>query len=301
MANTMAFNPIVTTTAAGSFNVSSSGLVAGTAFADPSARNWLSGGTLYASAALPMWGGVGITELVPTPGSTTRPNSALGTIVDRATNVTANTTGQLTGFSVFDQAHNMVQSPQSPVPMATPGMSVNFYRLGSNARIVVPCSDALASFENGVITGKVSWDFVNQLLVPYTPGYSDNAASNAVWASTSGGQITFTVGTDPRTLVFAGDYITTSTFVNTGGASTGAFNGTWEVVSTTSTTIVVSAPASASIGTYASGGQVNAAVGGALDVKILDVDIGNSMVPVYSSTTGFLTWNRSGNAAVILI
>lgn len=301
MSSSLAFNPVVTTNASGSFNVSSSGFIAGTAYADPSSRNWLSGGVLNASETLPMWGGVGVTELVPTPGSNTLPTNSLGTVVGRASNLTANTTGQMTGFSVFDQAHAMVQTPQSPVPMASPGMSVNFYRFGSNARIAVPCSPALVNAEGGVITYKCSWDFVNQLLVPYTPGYAANTITGAVWASTGGGQITFTVSTDQTTTLFAGDEINVSGVVNTGGASTSAFNGAWYVLSVTSTTIVVSAPASATLGTYASGGTVNAAVGGALPVKVLDVDIGNSMVPVYNSTTGFCTWNRSGNAAVILI
>lgn len=297
----ISFNPVVTTNAAGSFSVQSSGFIAGTAYPDPSSRNWLNGGILSASETLPMWGGVGITELIPTPGSTTLPERSMGTIVGRATNQTAATTGQLTGFSVFDQAHAMVNNPQSPVPLAGSGMSVNFYRFGSNARIAVPCSSALVSIENGVITQQVSWDFANQILVPYTPGYSANTITNAVWASTSGGQITFTVSRNPTTEVFAGDYITVGSVVNTGGSSTTAFNGVWYVVSTSSTTIVVSAPAASTLGTYASGGSVAAVSGGALACKVLDIDIGNSMVPVYNSTTGYATWNRSGNCALIMI
>lgn len=302
MAASLAFDPVVTTTAAGSFNISSSGFIAGTAYADPASRYYLSGGVLAATETLPMWGGVGVSELVPSPGSLTLPERSMGTLVSRATNYTNGyTAGALTGFSVFAQANGMINTPQSPVPLASPGMSVNFYRFGSNAPIAVPCSAALASLENSIIGSRVSWDFVNQLLVPYTPGYAADTITGAVWASTSGGQITFTVASDISADLSAGDIITVTGVVNTGGSSTSAFNGEWVVVSATSTTIVVTAPASASIGTYASGGTVAAANGGAIPVRILDMDIGNSMVPVYNSTTGFCSWNRSGNCAVVLI
>lgn len=302
MVATISFNPTITTNAAGSFNVTSTGYIAGTALNDPAVRNQLAGGTVASTETLPMWGGLGISENIPTQTSTTLPNPTLGATLTRATSLTAYAANSLTGFTVFDQAHAMVNSPQSPVPQSGSYGIVNYYRLGSLARIAVPCAAALASLEGGVNAPQVSWDFVNQLLVPYTPGYSANTITGAVWAATSGGQITFTVSTNPTTLVFAGDEIVVSGIVNS-PASPNGFNGTWVVVSTTSTTIVVAAPAASgtAFGTYSSAGTVNAAVGGALPVKVLDIDIGNSMVPVYNATTGFVSWNRNGNCAVILI
>ena len=45
------------------------------------------------------------------------------------TNVTGGgTAGSLTGFSVFDQAYGMINSPQSPVQLAATYMQVNFFR-----------------------------------------------------------------------------------------------------------------------------------------------------------------------------
>ncbi|MDE2102507.1 MAG: hypothetical protein KGL39_34995 [Patescibacteria group bacterium] len=299
--STIAFNPAITTTAAGTFNVSSSGFIAGTAYPDPASRNYLSGGVLASTETLPMWGGVGVSENMVTPGSLTLPERALGSSIIRATTLTAAAAGQLVGFSVFDQAHAWINTPQSPVPQTGSGGLVNYYRLGSLARIALPISTALSSLEGGVVTAQVSWEFVNQMIVPYTDGYSAATITGAVWASTSGGQTTYTVGTDLTTHLHAGDNINVTGVVNTGGASTSAYNGVWYVVSVSSTTIVVSAPAAASLGTYASGGSVNAVTGGVLPVKILDVDFGNSMVPVYNSSTGFVTWNRSGNAALCLI
>lgn len=40
---------------------------------------------------------------------------------------------------------------------------------------------------------------------------------------------------------------------------------------------------------------------GALNVRVLDVNIGNSAIIVYNSGTGFVNWNRSGSCALILI
>ena len=49
-----------------------------------------------------------------------------------------------------------------------------------------------------------------------------------------------------------------------------------------------------------SGGTVLAG-GGALDVDVIDMNVGNSMTVEYNPTTGFATWNRQGDCAIILI
>ena len=296
------FNAFVTTNATGSFNITSSGLIVGTVYNDPAVRYALMGGVLATTETLPMPGGVGINTAIQNDAFNTTLNGNLGPIITRAANLTAYNAAALTGFSVFDQAHAMVNSPQSPVPLAASGGQVNYYELGSRARLAVQVSPALASLVGGTTVPQVSWDFVNQWLVPYTPGYSANTVTGAVFATTNGGQITFTVSTNPTTLVFPGDNIIVTGIV-TSPTSPNGFNGTWYVTATTSTTIVVAAPSLTSTlaGTYSSAGSVNAAVGGALPVIVKSIDLGNSMVPVYSSATGFWTWNRSGNAAVIEI
>jgi hypothetical protein len=40
---------------------------------------------------------------------------------------------------------------------------------------------------------------------------------------------------------------------------------------------------------------------GALPVKILDIQVGNSMIVAYSNVTGFATWNTAGACALIQI
>lgn len=150
-------NPGVTTNAAGSFNVQSLGFIQGVALDDPSVRNELAGGYLDAGETLPMWGGVAIEELT---GDVTE---SRGNDIKRAVSYAT-----LTGFSVFNQNHAAINSPQSPVPLSATTMLVNFYRLGSGARIPLKIDPALVSAEGQIITQQVSWDFNNSMIVAYS-------------------------------------------------------------------------------------------------------------------------------------
>jgi hypothetical protein len=167
MVANIAFNPYLQTNAAGMFTVESDGLIVGTAFPDPAARFALAGGWLLASETLPMFGGVGISENIPTerttaPATPTRPDIALGPSIGRAT-VAAN----LTGFSVFDQNYAAVNTPQSPVPVVGSGGLVNFYRLGSGARVALAIDPTLVTLEGGLITQQFSWDYTNQKIIAF--------------------------------------------------------------------------------------------------------------------------------------
>jgi hypothetical protein len=292
MVATVTINPLQTSNAAGSFNVTSSGFIQGTALDQPAIRNALAGGVLGSGETIPMWGGVGINEAVPTPDSTTLPHTSLGGIITRATNVTANTAKSLTGFSVFDQDHAMITSPQSPVPLSPSGGEVNFYRLGSGARIAVKCDPTFAaSLEAGSINQQVSWDFTAQELVPYVAAYLANVITAASWAATGGGQVTFTTTTNHGVAV--GDVFDITGMVPAG------YNGTYTAIAGTATNQLVAAQpvnpgASTTQGTLAAGG-------GALNVEVLEVQVANSMTVVYDPVTGFATWNRSGSCAIILI
>lgn len=209
----LAFNPYIQTNAPGMFTIESDGLIVGTAYPDPAARFALAGGWLASTETLPMFGGVGISENVPTePGTTgppTLPLTPLGGSIVRATAEPGTAAGTLTGFSVFDQNYAAVNNPQSPVPQVGNGGLVNFYRLGSGARVALAIDPTLISLEGGVITQQVSWDFTNQKIIAFATA--------------------------------------------------------------------------------------------ALPVKILQVKSTGCMVPVYSSTTGFVTWNYNGAAAVCLL
>ncbi len=161
---TINFNPNIQTTAAGMFGIESDGFIVGTAMPDPAARFALSGGYLAQTETLPMFGGVAISENIPVEQSAppTHPDVSLGGRIVRAAGYPT-----LTGFSVFDQNYAAVNTPQSPVPVVSPSGLVNFYRLGSGARVALAIDPALISLEDQIITSQVSWDFVNQKIVAF--------------------------------------------------------------------------------------------------------------------------------------
>ena len=299
MTSLINFNPLLTTTASGSFNVATTGYIQGTALDSPNARFNLAGGILASTETYPAWGGVGISETILSgisgnPGAETGFDSSLGVSVTRATSVGSATSGQqaaglLTGFSVFDQNHAAINWPQSPVPVSGSGGLVNFYRLGSGARVAVAIDPTLAANLEGYLTASlVSWDFVNQRLVPYNAAWAANTITAATWASS---QITFTT-TSAHGLGVGVDITIT-------GVSPSGYNGTYTTLTgTTGSTIVVAN--STNPGSYVSGG-VLAAGGGALPAKVLDVNIGNSMTVVWDAVNNVATWNRSGSTAIILI
>jgi hypothetical protein len=286
MSGNIAFNPGITTNAAGSFNVSSQGYIQGTAMPDPSARNALAGGVLAAGQTIPLWGGVGISESIPSSPQTA--GGTLGGSLIRAPALTG--ASALTGFSVFDQNHSAINTPQSPVPLVAVGMGAMFYRLGSGARIAVAADPVLASLTDDIITTQVSWDFDQQRLIPYSAAYAANALATP-YASWTAGVVTFTTTTNHGVPV--GGVFTIS------GVTPSAYNGTYTAITGTATTSLVAVKL-ADPGAYVSGGTLVAG-GGALNVRVLDIQVGNSMVVSYDPATGFATWDRSGTAALILI
>lgn len=299
MVATVSFNPGITTNAAGSFNRDSVGLIQGTAYDSPNARYNLAGGQLANTETIPIWGGVGIYELVP--GVSGGPSASLGGQIGRATSLTGSTA--LTGFTVFDQAYGMLNTPQSPVPLAGSSMSVNFYRLGSGARLAVAVDPTLIDLQGDIITSQVSWDFNEQVLQPYDASTGSIAASATVtWANTNGGQLTFPVAAWTGAWQPApGDVLDISGATNSGTGGAAAINRGFIVVSSTTTQVILAAPAAAGvIGTIGGSPVLNFGTG-ALNVKILDVQVGNCMTVSYDPITGFATWNRNGSCAVILL
>jgi hypothetical protein len=147
------------------FVIESDGLIAGTAMPDPAARFALSGGILATSETLPMFGGLAISENVPQERPpVTRADTALGGLIVRGTAAPGTAAGSITGFSVFDQNYAAVNTPTSPVPTVGSGGLVNFYRLGSGARVALPADPALAAaVETGTtpISVAVYWDATN--------------------------------------------------------------------------------------------------------------------------------------------
>ncbi len=305
MAATITFNPLITTNVgAAAFNVTTDGYIQGMSLDNPSARFFLSGGVLASTETLPMWGGVAVAEDIATAASPqTTPIPALGSSLVRSTSVSS--TIPITGFTVFDQVHSAINFPQSPVPLIPTGGMVNFYRLGSGARIAVACDPNLVSLQGGLINANVSWNFQGQFLQTYESSSTQPAISAMTWASTNGGQIAITVASTTSVLQI-GDLVNISGATTTGTGGNNSVNGTFVVNTwTSSTSFTVSAPGtSAYYGTITTSSAVVNQSGVALStigIQVLDVKIGNCMTVNYNLATGFATWNYNASAAIILL
>jgi hypothetical protein len=159
-------NPALQTAFAGSFFVSSEGYTQGDALDDPAIRFSLRRGIVISTATVPMWGGLAISETLPsgTVGvGSTSPSGNLQSILAPATSASAGAAGCLTGFTVFNQATAMVQTAQSRVPVAGSNGAINFYRLGSKARIPLNTNPTAASAWSGGVTDPqtIYWDTTN--------------------------------------------------------------------------------------------------------------------------------------------
>ncbi|MDM3064130.1 hypothetical protein ACEWB5_16645 [Citrobacter koseri] len=290
MASALSVNPMQTTNAYGTFYAKSDGLIQGVALDDPAARYALASGTLSGDEVKPLWGGLAVNELVPGASSAPR-----GSVIKRAV-----TLSQIVGFSVFNQAHNGLTTPQSPVPIFLSNMSVSFYRLGSGMRVPVKASDAVISLASAGISVNqpLVWNFVDDCLDVFSTVAEEVATTDITWTAPTGTTAGFaTATTDDAHGLKVGSYVDIT------GAVPAAYNGTVQVLSVTSATTFTFTPVSVPAGNATTQGTVGAAQvkDVALPVKIIEMQMGNSKTVSYDPATGFVTWNDSGNAALILL
>lgn len=290
MSATVTFNPYLQSSGNnGLFSITSNGITQGTAYPDPSTLFRLRQGLLATTETLPIWGGVGVFANVP--GGAGNPSYALGASVGRALALTG--ASKLAGFSVFDQAYGMITSPQSTVPLIGSGGQVNWYPLGSLARIGVACDPALVDLRGGAVGAQVSWDFTNQLLVPYL----GTLTISAVAYNSTTGIVTLTMAV--AVTFDAGDDIDVTLTGGTGSYT--QLQGNFTALTASGTTVTYLAPTGLTAG--ASGGSLT--VGGvasaALPVEVLDISETTSLTVTYAASTGFATWDYTGCAAIIQI
>lgn len=296
------FSYMNTVGAIGAFTISTNGGVQGTQYDDPETRWSLRSGLVADSEVLPMWGGVGIYENIPSTASG-QPLESLGCVIGRATTLVGTSAKGLSGFSLFNQVYNAPISTFSSVPMSASGMTFNYQRLGSGARIWVAADPSLISLEGGVVGQQVSWDFNNQVLQPYDASTATIAASSTVtWAATNGGQLTFPVAN--WTGAFqpgAGDVLTISGATNSGTGGAAAVNQAFVVVSSTTTEAVFAAPAATGVFGTIGGSPVLNFGTGALNVRVDALIPAGNMVVQYHPSNGTASWNYNGCCAVITI
>lgn len=286
MAN-LSLNPMATTNAAGSFGVQSDGFIQGVALDDPANRFNLASGTVSATETKPLWGGLPVAELLPGVNSSPR-----GSTIRRAVSL-----AELEGFTVFNQAHNGLTTPQSPVPLYASGMSVSFYRLGSNMRVPLKASAKVVMLGTAGASVKtpLAWDFVNNQV-------TTAAAAAFAGANIATTAVTYSNGVATATTASAHG-LTAGQYVKISGVAPAAYNGTVVVLTVPSATTFTYAPASAPGGSATTQGTIGAVAQAdiTLPVKVISIESGNSKTVSYDSDTGFLTWNNTDSCALVLL
>jgi len=159
MSANISFNPMATTNATGLFNTNSNGYTQGDALDDPAIKFKLASGIYAAANTTPIWGGMPMTETVASITTSSVPGTGiLGTQLLAATS----TQTDISCFCVVNQAFGGLTSPQSPAQTYSPGMSVNFYRTGSGARIPLRLNPAaIAAIEGGAVNVQFYWNWAN--------------------------------------------------------------------------------------------------------------------------------------------
>ncbi|MES2048862.1 MAG: hypothetical protein V4447_10705 [Pseudomonadota bacterium] len=295
MSTILGINPMAVTNAAGFFGVQSDGFTQGVAHDDPAVRYQLAGGFLSAAETLPMWGGVAITESLPVSGN----NGHYGPSITRAA-----TTAAITGFSVFNQSHNAINSPENQVPILASGMTVNFYRLGSLARIPLAADPSLvAALATGSINQQVTWDINNSRLVPYDAS-TPTVSVTSMTSTYANGIATIAVVTAAASNVGAvGDTINISGAVNGGTGGNAIINGNQTVTAFTDNqhfSFQVPVSGSGVIGTITGTIVLNQNTG-ALPCKILQLGQNNSRIVGYNPITALANWLDNKSCVLVQI
>jgi hypothetical protein len=187
MSAQISLQPMATTNANGLFNTNSQGYTQGDAQDDPAVKFALAGGYLGSSVTTPVWGGMPITEEIP-PVS-----SPLGSTIVNATDLSG---AASTGILVYNQAFNGITTPQSTAPLFSAGMTVNFYRFGSGARIPLPCDSTVVSLDGSSIAETVYWNYSTNILTATQPVSGQAALPvKIIRVSTSGNKVVSYNGT----------------------------------------------------------------------------------------------------------
>lgn len=189
-------NPVLVKNAANTFYSTSEGGVQGALEDDPVARFYIASGIVGPGVSTPMWGANGITDSLTTAGTEAQSIRSVLTLASSQSN--------LTGFTVFNQSLAMLQSVQSPVPLAAATMGINFVRFGSGARLWVGASSgACTALAGGASNTAVYWDYTNQVLLT-SPGGTAIAAKVLDIANGTAQTVTYSSGTGFATWNYAG-------------------------------------------------------------------------------------------------
>ena len=159
MSAQISLNPMATTNALGLFSTNSNGFTQGDAQDDPAVKFALAGGVLSTAATSPVWGGIPVQEFIPADGS-----NVLGSTLLQAT-----TSAIPQAIVVFNQGFGGITTPSSTAPLYSPGMSVNYYRFGSGARIPLALDSASVTLDGELVSTTVYFNYTTNLLTTTQP------------------------------------------------------------------------------------------------------------------------------------
>jgi|SRR5580700_880614 hypothetical protein len=167
----LTLNPMLTSNSAGLFGAQTIGKVAGCLYPKPNARFNLRAGTIAASVTGLVYAGVAISAALASQA-----NQSVG--AQQGPQLTlATALANFAGFAVADQSFAGIMTPQSTVPLFSPGMSISFVEPGSESVIALPISAAnAANLLSASQYTQLSWDFTNEVVIPYT-GAGANAGA----------------------------------------------------------------------------------------------------------------------------
>ena len=203
MSAQISLQPMVTTNAAGLFNTNSAGFTQGDAQDDPAVKFQLAGGVLSTEATLPVWGGLPIQEFSTAGQTGSLGNVQPGTNTLGSTVLAADATSVPTGICVFNQAFGGITTPQSNAPLYSPGMSVNFYRFGSGARIPLILDPASLGIDGELISTTVYFDYTNNWVTTTPVGVQPALPVKVLQISTSGNKtVSYNSGTNNANWVY---------------------------------------------------------------------------------------------------
>jgi hypothetical protein len=166
MAFTVSVDPLATTSAGDLAFIHSDGLIQGQVLANPYTTAGLEAGVVDSAETYPLWAGLPVSI-----GLGGIAGSKKGNVIRKS--VVGNVAAGIQGFTVSQRSGVMgFQSPSSPAPLFPQNGSVNYYPLGSKARLVVQIDNTLAAAlaNTDFINTPVMWDFTNDKLVVWTSG-----------------------------------------------------------------------------------------------------------------------------------
>ncbi|CAB4132085.1 hypothetical protein UFOVP136_34 [uncultured Caudovirales phage] len=165
MAFALTLDPMATNAAGDLARIQSDGLFQGQVLVNPYTNAGLDAGIIASTETYPLYAGLPVSLGIDTL------DAKRGNVVRKS--VVGGVAAGIQGFTVSQNAGVMgFQTPTSPVPLFPQGSSINFYPLGSKARIVVQIDNTLAATFDGtiLINTPVRWDFTNDKLVAWVSG-----------------------------------------------------------------------------------------------------------------------------------